>query len=346
MTSDYVELHTKSFYSFGVGASHVHELLAQAKEYGYPALALTDTNLCGALEFARLANSLDIRPVTGGELTLSDGSRLTLLAKSRAGYSSISRLFTLANAVNRREPRLDPFHLSGHSEGVVLLAGGRDGQISRLAVNGRCGDARKLLNRYTEWYGPDSVYVELHHNLLQGDTARNRELVSLAREAGVPVVATNDVHYHHPGRSRLQDALVAARLNTTIDRALPHLRPNHHLYLKSGAQMERLFAECPEAVSNTLRVADQCGFDLSTDLGYSLPDPAVPDGYTPVSYLRRLCYEAAVRRYGEVSERVEARLREEFRLIETHGLAGFPPALQGDCAHSAADNGGEGSGAP
>ena len=112
MTSDYVELHTKSFYSFGVGASHVHELLAQAKEYGYPALALTDTNLCGALEFARLANSLGIRPITGSELTLSDGSRLTLLAKTRAGYSNISRLFTLANAVDRREPRLDPSHLS------------------------------------------------------------------------------------------------------------------------------------------------------------------------------------------------------------------------------------------
>ena len=323
MTSGYVELHAKSFYSFGVGASHVHELLAQAKEYGYPALALTDTNLCGALEFARLANSLGVRPITGGELTLTDGSRLTLLARTRAGYSNISRLFTLANAVDRKEPMLDPSHLSEHSEGVVLLSGGRDGQLSRLAVNGRCGDARKLLGLYTEWYGPDSVYVELHHNLLQGDTARNRELVALAREVDVPVVATNDVLYHSPERSRLQDALVAARLNTTIDQALPHLRPNHHLYLKSQAEMQRLFGECPEAVSNTLRIADRCDFDLSTDLGYSLPDPAVPDGYTPASYLRRLCYEAAVRRYGGVSERVESRLSEEFRLIEAHGLAGF-----------------------
>ena len=85
MTSGYVELHAKSFYSFGLGASHVHELLAQAKEYGYSALALTDTNLCGALEFARLANSLGVRPITGGELTLTDGSRLTLLAKTQAG---------------------------------------------------------------------------------------------------------------------------------------------------------------------------------------------------------------------------------------------------------------------
>ena len=132
MASGYVELHSKSFYSFGLGASHVHELLAQAKEYGYSALALTDTNLCGALEFARLANILSIRPITGGELTLADGSRLTLLAGTRAGYSNISRLFTLANAVDRRDPKLDVSHLPDHSEGVVLLAGGRDGQLTKL----------------------------------------------------------------------------------------------------------------------------------------------------------------------------------------------------------------------
>ena len=323
MASGYVELHAKSFYSFGAGASHVHELLTQAKEYRYPALALTDTNLCGALEFARLANSLDIQPITGGELTLTDGSRLTLLARTRQGYSNISRLFTIANAADRREPRLDPSQLPHHSEGVVLLAGGRDGRLSRLAMDGRIGEAHELLRGYVDWYGPGSVYVELQQNLLHGDTDRNRKLVRTAGEVGVPVVATNDVHYHTPERSRLQDALVAARLNTTIDRALPYLRPNHHLYLKSHAEMEKLFTECPEAVSNTLRVAERCEFDLSTDLGYTLPDPAVPDGYTAGSYLQRLCYEAAVRRYGSVSERVEARLREEFRLIEHLNLAGF-----------------------
>ncbi len=323
MASGYVELHAKSFYSFGLGASHTHELLARARDYGYPALALTDTNLCGALEFARLANSLDIRPITGGELTLADDSRLTLLARSRAGYSNISQLFTLANAVDRRDPKVDPSRLPEHSDSVVALVGGRDGQISRLAVSGRTGEARALLKSYMEWYGPDSVYVELNRNFLYGDAERNRELVKLAHETGAPVVATNDVHYHCPERSRLQDALVAARLNTTIDQALPHLRPNHHLCLKSQVEMERLFDGCPEAVSNTVRIAEQCEFDLGTDLGYTLPDPATPDGYTPLSYLRRLCDEAAVRRYGSVSGEVEERLRDEFKLIEAHGLAGF-----------------------
>ena len=323
MVSEYVELHAKSFYSFGVGASHTHELLAQAKEYGYVSLALTDTNLCGALEFARLANSLGIQPITGGELTLTDDSRLVLLAKTRQGYANISRLFTLANAVDRREPRLDPAHLPRHADGVVLLTGGRDGTVAKLLLEGRRQEAQDLLKGYVKWYGPDSVYVELQQNLLKGDTGRNRELAGLAHEVGVPIVATNDVHYHSPERYRLQHALVAAKRNTTIDQALPFIRPNHHLYLKSGSQMERLFRQYPEAVASTLKVAKQCAFNLSTDLGYTLPGPAVPQGYTAESYLRRLCSEAALRRYGSSSNQVEERLYEEFRLIRQHNLAGF-----------------------
>ena len=323
MEGGYVELHVKSFYSFGEGASHTHELLAQAKEHGYAALALTDTNLCGALEFSRLAGSLGIKPITGGELTLVDGSRLVLLAKTRRGYANLSKLFTLANGVDRREPRLDPAHLSAHAEGVVLLTGGRDGNLSRLALEGRGEGARDLLESYVEWYGTGSVYVELQQNFLKGDTARNRALANVAHDLGVPVVATNDVHYHSPERYRLQHALVAARRNTTIDQALPFIRPNHHLHLKAPAQMERLFKDQPEALVNTLRIAEQCAFDLSSDLGYTLPEPAVPEGYTVESYLRRLCSEAGLRRYGSMSEKVEERLEEEFRLIRRHRLAGF-----------------------
>ena len=323
MERGYVELHAKSFYSFGVGASHPHELLAQAKEYGYGSLALTDTNLCGALEFARLANSLGIRPITGGELTLMDGSRVTLLAKTRRGYANISRLFTLANAVDRREPRLDCRHLAAHAEGIILLTGGRDSCLARLALAGQRQKAAARLREYAGWYGPDSVYVELQRNFLQGDTMRNRKLAGVADEAGIPLVATNDVHYHAPERYRLQNALVAVRLNTTIDQALPHLRPNDHLYLKPPAEMARLFADFPEAVANTLRIAEECSFDLSTDLGYTLPEPALPEGYTAESYLKRLCYEAAARRYGSVSKRIAERLEEEFSLIGGHGLAGF-----------------------
>ena len=324
MTSSYVELHAKSFYSFGEGASHVHELLAQAKEYGYDALALTDTNLCGALEFARLAKSLDIKPITGGELPLCDGSRVTLLAKSKRGYANISRLFTLANSLDRREPSLDPIHLSDHSEDVILIAGGRDGQLSRLALTGRHDEAQKLLRDYINWFGQDSVFVELQQNLIRGDTARNRELARLARDVGVCLVPTNDVHYHAPERYRLQHALVAAKHNTTIDQALPHIRPNHHFHLKSHDAMARLFErEYPGIIGATRRIAEQCDFNLADSINYELPEPDVPAGYTTDSYLQRLCFEAAMRRYGGISQRVQDRLDEEFGLIKRHGIAGF-----------------------
>ncbi|MCE2466191.1 MAG: DNA polymerase III subunit alpha [Dehalococcoidia bacterium] len=323
MTSPYTELHLKSFYSFGVGASHTHELLAQAKDFGYGSLALTDTNLCGALEFARLSSSLGLRPITGGELTLKDESRVVLLAKSRRGYANLSRLFTLANAVDRREPRLDPVHLSNHTEGLVLLSGGRDGPTSKLLLDGRRGEAGALLKDYLEWFGAGSVYVELQRNFLQGDAELTRASVGLAMDLSVPIVASNDVHYHHPERYRLQNALVAARFNTTMEQALPHIRPNNQLSLKSPTRMCKLFEDIPEAIANTLKIAQACQFNLATDLGYTLPEPAVPASYTAESYLRRLCSEAALRRYGTVTPEVDARLDEEFHLISRHQLAGF-----------------------
>ena len=323
MSSAYAELHCKSFYSFGQGASHVHELLTRAVEYGYPALALTDTNLCGALEFARLANSLGIKPITGCELTLTDGSRLTLLARTRQGYGNISRLLTLANGYDRREPRLDPAYLPAHAEGTVLLTGGRDSLLSSLVRQGRQSEALGQLRRYMDWYGTGGVFLELQQNLLRGDSGRNRRLINLAYDCGVPVVATNDALYHTPERYRLQHALVAAAHNTTIDRALRHIRPNDRFHLRSAEQMQKLFRHCSEALENALGIADSCDFNLDTDLGYCLPDADVPEGYTSQSYLERLCFEAALRRYGEISHKVQARLDEEFRLIELHGMAGF-----------------------
>ena len=179
-------------------------------------MALADTNLCGALEFARLAGSLGIRPITGGEMTLTDGTRLVLLARTRRGYGNLSRLFTLANSTDRREPRLDPKHLPHHAEGLILLTGGRDGPVSKLLLEGRRRESGRLLKEYMEWFGPDSVYVEVQRNFLQGDAELTRASVGLALDMGAPIVASNDVHYHDPERYRLQHALVAAWLNTTI----------------------------------------------------------------------------------------------------------------------------------
>ena len=319
----YVELHSHSFYSFGEGASHVHELLDRAVELEYPAIGLTDYNMCGALEFARQAKSLGVRSLTGGELILSDGSHVVLLAKNRKGYSNISQLFTLANMSDRRNPQLDPIHIPSHSEGVVLLTGATQGTVSRLVSEGRVEDAENKIQQYLDWFGHGSVFVELNRNFVYGDKARTRTLYDLANRVHVPVVATNNVHYHVSERHRLQNLLVAIRRNTTIDQVIPHIKPNSEFYMKSARQMARLFRSIPDALINTLKVADICNFDLSSDLGYSLPNPDVPDGYTPLTYLKRLCHEAAVRRYGFVGEIVESRLTEELRLIHKHGLAGF-----------------------
>ena len=319
----YVELHSHSFYSFGEGASHVHELLDRAVQLGYPAMGLTDYNMCGALEFARQAKSLGIKPLTGGELILSDGSHVVLLAKNRKGYSNISQLFTFANMSDRRNPRLDPSYIPSYSDGVVLLTGSTQGTLSRLVSKGRIEEAENKLHQYLDWFGCGSVYVELNRNFVHGDKTITGALNNLARRAHVPVVATNNVHYHVPERHRLQNLLVAMRRNTTIDQVIPHIKPNSEFYMKSAKQMSGLFESIPDALSNTLKVADMCNFDLSSDLGYALPNPDVPDGYTPLTYLKRLCHEAAIRRYGFIDEVVESRLAEELRLIHKHGLAGF-----------------------
>ena len=228
----------------------------------------------------------------------------------------------------------------------MLLTGGRDGPLSKLLSGGRREDARRLLRAYLEWYSPDGVYVELQQNFLKGDTARNRELAELARSAGVPLVASNDVHYHSRDRYRLQHALTAAKRNITIEQALPFIRPNDHLCLKPPDRMREIFRRYPEAVANTFRIAEQCEFNLATGLGYSLPESAVPRGYTAGSYLRRLCFEAARRRYGSVSQRVADRLGGGVPAHRQARTGRFPAALPGDRAAGSGDHGGEGPASP
>jgi error-prone DNA polymerase len=322
--STYVELRAKSFYSFGEGASHVHELLTRAADLSYPAFALTDTNLCGAHEFAKQASQMGVKPITGGQITLTDGSRITLLARSRQGYAHLSRLFTLANFQDRQDPRLDPVHLPEHSEGLTLITGCSDSTISRLLQEEDHSDqAANLLGQYVEWFGQEHVYLGLQQNRMYGDTTRNHRLVRLARRCSVPLVATNDVHYHLPERHKLQNVLTAIRKNRTLDEVIHDLKLSPEFYLKSSAHIERLFSECPEALRNTIHVAEACQFNLASDLGYRLPVPSVPEGYTTETYLQRLSQEAAMRRYGRLPGRVKQRLEEEFRLIHKHGLAGF-----------------------
>ena len=326
----YVELHCHSNFSFQEGASFPHELLARAAALGYPALALTDhDNLCGAMEFARTARSLDIHPIIGAEVTLKgsapdDEPHLTLLAETRQGYANLCRLISSSHVFGqRRHPQLDPRMLPEHSEGLIALSGCRQGEVPKLAADDRLEEATEIARRHIDWFGSDNYFLELQQNLVYGDTGRNRRLISLAQELGVGVVATNNVHYHIPERHRLQDCLVAVKECKSLEDTHRQRRPNNQFYLKSATEMNALFNGCPQAVATTLRIADRCAFDLTRDLDYRFPDYLVPDGHTPDTYLHELCRQAAVRRYGSITAKVERRLEEEFRLINKHNLAGF-----------------------
>ncbi len=321
---EYAELHCHSAYSFQEGASHVHELVARASALGYPALALTDhDNLVGALEFAKAAKALGVKPITGAEVTLRGGHHLTLLAATREGYNHLSRLLSYAHTqTGRRHPELDEALLAAHAGGLIALSGCARGEVAALTAAGRHLEAEAAARRYQEWFG-SSFYLELQHNLVHGDDARIKGLRALGGRLGIPVVATNNAHYDIQERHRLQDCLVAIKACRSLEESHRERRPNREFYLKSPAAMAGLFEACPEALRNTLAVAERCEFDITRDLAYQFPLYPAPAGHTPDSYLADLCYQAARRRYGRVTERVEARLAEEMALVRRQNLAGF-----------------------
>ncbi len=321
----YAELHCHSYYSFHDGASSLEELLTRAKELGYTALALTDhNNLCGTMRFAQLTRSLGMQGIIGAELTLKGGYHLTLLAKNGDGYRNLCRLLTAAhNTGERNKPELPPELLPEHAVGLIVLSGCPRGELAQLLAKSHITEARQLIKQYLEWFGSDNYYLELQQNLVSDDTVRNRALLELAKETGIQVVATGNVHYHLRERHQLQDCLVAIRECKSLEESHRERRPNSEFYLRPVPELEKLFQEYPKALSNTLKIAEGCTLDLTRDLSYVFPDYPAPDGYTPDTYLEKLCYEAAVRRYGSVTSAVKTRLDEEFRLIRKYKLSGF-----------------------
>jgi error-prone DNA polymerase len=321
----YAELHCHSYYSFHDGASSLEELLLRAKELGYRALALTDhNNLCAAMRFAQLTRSLEMQGITGVELTLKGDKHLTLLAKDRRGYRNLCRLITAAyNSGERDVPELPPELLPQHAEGLIVLSGCPQGELSRLVAKAQFSEARQLIKQYREWFGRDNYYLELQQNLAPGDTARNRSLYTLAKEMDVKIAAAGNVHYHVRERHQVQDCLVAIRHCKSLEETHRERRPNSEYYLRTEAELAALFQEFPEALTNTLEIAERCTLDLTRDLDYVFPDYPAPPGYTPDSYLEKLCNEAAVRRYGSITPAVKERLDQEFDLIRKFKLAGF-----------------------
>ena len=346
-SAPYVELHCHSAFSFLDGASHPDELVCQALELGYPALALTDHNgLYGSMEFARGAKLNGLMPITGAELTLREcfpeatgtipeiegphgGHHVTLLAESPAGYGNLCRLLTKAHMESPREDPhlpLDTLLDPERTDGLILLTGCRRSPLA-AALDSSVAEGEALARRLVAAFGEEQVFVELQNNQVRGDGARLRALGALADRLDIPVVATGNVHYHRPERHRLQDVLVTIRSRATLDGSHAFRRANSLFHLASPTEMAARFETRPDALAATLRIAERCrGFDLTEDMGYQFPDFEGSTRGTALETLAAVCLAELARRYepGSAHERdAEERLHTELKLVDLHGLAGF-----------------------
>jgi len=322
----YTELHSHSNYSFHEGASSIQDMLKRSKELGYSALALTDhDNLCGAMEFSQIARSIGIQPIIGAEITLLGGYHITLLVETREGYRNLCRIISASGFTrNKTGKDIDPGLLSGYSKGLIALSGCSKGEIPLLAYQGKLKEAEEVIKRYTKWFGREYFYLELQQNLVHGDTLRTHNLVHLAEQSNLEIVATNNAHYHIRERHQLHDCLVSIQNRKSLEESHTERRANSEFYLKSQQEMSELFDTYPNALENTSIIANRCSsFNLIRNLNYNLPNSKVPNGYTQDEYLRQLCDVAAIRRYGINNTKVKERLDEEFRLIKKHNLTGF-----------------------
>jgi error-prone DNA polymerase len=325
-TPAYVELHAHSAYSFAHGSSLPQELIQRAGDLGYTAMALTDHNsVSGAMEFAITANDSPVRAIYGTEITVTNPSwdgvgHLTLLVGDSHGWRNLCRLLTIAHrhtrdSTDRRagEPSVRLQDVLDHADGLVCLTGCADHGIRDEPT------VRRLL----DVFGPDSLRVELQRQYARGDRARNRMLDRLAHSLGVPTIATGGVHAHTKARARLQDALVAAKHGLTLDASEIERRPNHTHVLTTPEAMAARFCDYPEAVAETVRLADTLRFKLTGDLGYSYPGM---DSTDAIRELTTVCRAAFDERYPPAHKllwKAAARLEEELRIIDSLGLAGF-----------------------
>jgi len=359
-TPPYIELHAHSAFSFLDGASNPGELAEAAAKLGYPAMALTDHDgIWGSMEFARRAIELDLRPITGAELTVRlshdpavDGPKnhdmahfsahqqggvggtvtgvghLTLLVEDGVGYRNLCRLLTAAhshtrdNAARAAEPAWTTLaEVERYAEGLVCLSGcARDGALAGAFERGDTALGERLGRRLLAAFGPDRFRVELQRPYWRHDRARNRWLALLAERLGVPTVATGNVHAHARSRSHLQDVLVAVGLNETLESSEPRRRGNSTSALAAPDAMAARFAAHPDAVAETVRLAERLTFDLTTDLGYRYPQEEGAD-----RKLAELCRGRLDVSYpaGPERRKAEARLDQELATIRKLDLSAF-----------------------
>jgi len=339
----YAELHCRSNFSFLEGASHPEELVARALELGLEAVALADRDgLYGAVRFAKAAKQTKLGAVVGVEVTLDAPElrpkrrsaptpeesarfpRLVLLVEDERGYANVARAISNAQLRGKkRDARSRLTDFEGKTDGVIALSGSQRGYVEEALARQDVATAERRATTLRDLFG-GRFYLELQHHLRPDDARLVLAQVALAERLGIPYVATNGVAYARRDDARLCDVLTCIKYKTNLQRAGTLLLPNAEYYLKSPAQMARLFAPYPKALRATLAIAERCRFRLDKLAGQFPLFPVPPEESSTHSYLRTLVHRGAKRRYGEsLPSKVERQLEYELGIIARMDLAGY-----------------------
>lgn len=335
----FTHLHVHSHYSLLDGLPKIDEILDYVEKSGMDSVALTDHGaLYGAVEFYKKAVKRGIKPIIGAELYLAfekmqqfrphiDDTRyhLILLAKNEKGYKNLVKLITSSHLEGfYYKPRVDEGLLQKHSGGLIALSACLQGKIPKLILAKKFDEAERLALKYQEIFGKENFYLELqHHPNLKEQKVVNKALISIGKKFGIPLVATNDVHYLRPEDAKAQDILML--INTNANREDPERLTmiTDDFSMTPPKKMIEIFKNVPEAIENTQKIKELCNF--SFDFGKTvLPKFEAPDGKTSNQYLRELCHQGLKRRYGHLpNKKAKERLEEEISVIEKTGFSSY-----------------------
>src|SRR5258707_2988710 len=312
----YCELHCCSAFSFLRGGSFPEQLAEVAAELEMPAIALLDRNgVYGVQRFSVAARERGVRPIIGAELSMEDGSILPVLVENRTGYKNLCGLLTQAHLRSEKgncAVRWDD--LAEFAQGLVALFGSGSARAPQTIAN----RAQLLIDAF----GPDNVFIELQRHFIRGEERINRELIDLARAHRMPLVATNGVQYAKPNGRQVLDVFTCIREHTHLDTAGKLIARNAERHLKSDREMRAIFADLPEAIENTSRLAERLTFSLE-NIGYKFPEYPVPVGHSMHSFLRTIVWFGAQQRSAAISPEVKRQIEEELALISKLGFPGY-----------------------
>ena len=332
MSGEFVHLHVHTEYSLLDGAARLDALIDRAKELGMSSLAITDHGVMyAAVDFYIKCLDKGIKPIIGCEVycapnsrfdkkpgPLGDNFHLILLAKNNTGYKNLIKLVSLAYTEGfYYKPRIDKELILKYHEGLIACSACLGGEIPQLLLSGSYDAAKETAMWFNNVFGAGNYYLELQSNGIKEQSEVNLELVKLARETGIPLVATNDVHFIRREDAFIQDVLLCIQTGKKLEDEDRMRFESDEFYLRSGEEMEKLFASVPEAISNTARIADMCSVELEFKNSI-LPHFDIPEGYTSETWLRKLCYDGAHARFGEeLSQEIIDRLDYELSVICT-----------------------------